>query len=309
MGSTLLMVLCVVSSTTVNGKFLFNTFLEKLREGEVTREGGGAHWTYSGETGPSNWGHFSPICASGHQQSPINILHDHIVNHKAQQSSKKVGVAALKGFTWIGYDVMPSASFVVNNGHTAQVGITQDPMPVVFGGGLDGHYIFAQLHFHWGSDSSKGSEHLIDGGAAPLEMHLVHYKKAYGSIGEALKHFDGLAVFSVMFQVGETPFPAVADLVSNFGAITNPGGDKAPLATIHPIKDYLPADTRSFFRYHGSLTTPPCSEAAVWTVFADRPTVTEDHLAQFRGLKDSEGNALVNNFRPTQDMYGRTVSV
>jgi hypothetical protein len=34
-----------------------------------------------------------------------------------------------------------------------------------------------------------------------MEMHLVHYKKSYGSLDEALKHEDGLAVVSFLFQV------------------------------------------------------------------------------------------------------------
>ena len=38
-------------------------------------------------------------------------------------------------------------------------------MPTITGGGLTGTYEFLQFHFHWGSDSSKGSEHLIDGTA------------------------------------------------------------------------------------------------------------------------------------------------
>ena len=32
----------------------------------------------------------------------------------------------------------------------------------ISGAGLIGSYTFAQLHFHWGSDSSMGSEHTID---------------------------------------------------------------------------------------------------------------------------------------------------
>jgi hypothetical protein len=34
-----------------------------------------------------------------------------------------------------------------------------------------------------------------------MEMHLVHYRKTYGSQDEALKYDDGLAVVSFLFQV------------------------------------------------------------------------------------------------------------
>ncbi len=33
----------------------------------------------------------------------------------------------------------------------------------VVGGGLPGVYQFDQLHFHWGSEDQRGSEHTIDG--------------------------------------------------------------------------------------------------------------------------------------------------
>ena len=47
-----------------------------------------------------------------------------------------------------------------------------------------------------------------------MEMHLVHYKGAYGTIGEALKHPDGLAVLGVFFEISPTDNPAFTPLVS-----------------------------------------------------------------------------------------------
>ena len=34
---------------------------------------------------------------------------------------------------------------------------------VLSGGPLEGDYQILQLHFHWGSDDTKGSEHTLDG--------------------------------------------------------------------------------------------------------------------------------------------------
>ena len=57
-----------------------------------------------------------------------------------------------------------------------------------------------QLHFHWGADDSKGSEHTINGEEFPMEMHIVH-KKVGLTVEDALATSDGLAVVGQMFQV------------------------------------------------------------------------------------------------------------
>ncbi len=40
----------------------------------------------------------------------------------------------------------------------------------VAGGGLPGTFQAAQFHMHWGGQSDRGSEHLIDGMAYPMEV-------------------------------------------------------------------------------------------------------------------------------------------
>ena len=48
----------------------------------------------------------------------------------------------------------------------------------------------------------------------PMEMHLVHYKTEYGSVGEGINHPDGLAVLSVLFVISEHDNPALAPVIS-----------------------------------------------------------------------------------------------
>lgn len=46
----------------------------------------------------------------------------------------------------------------------------KDEARLIDEGGMDDTYQFLQLHFHWGADSKRGSEHLIDGKKFPLEV-------------------------------------------------------------------------------------------------------------------------------------------
>ena len=71
------------------------------------------------------------------------------------------------------------------------------------GAGLPNKYKFAQVHFHWGSNSGVGSEHTVDNKASAMEMHFVHYKAIHDDIGAALAEGaqDSLAVIGVFLQV------------------------------------------------------------------------------------------------------------
>ena len=74
--------------------------------------------------------------------------------------------------------------------------------PAVSGSAAFGDlFLFEQLHFHWGSKNSLGSEHSIFGQKFPVEMHIVHYNDKYGSIEEAFDRPDGLLVIAVFLQV------------------------------------------------------------------------------------------------------------
>ena len=61
---------------------------------------------------------------------------------------------------------------------------------------------------HWGSNSSQGSEHTLNGKEFPIEIHLVHVNTKYlnddGSPSvENLNQPDGLAVLGVFYEISE----------------------------------------------------------------------------------------------------------
>ncbi|XP_047736691.1 carbonic anhydrase 14 [Hyalella azteca] len=200
----------------------------------------------------------------------------------------------------------PRRMRIKNNGHAAQVEIDAAAAPRIDDGGLAGEYIFAQFHFHWGSDSSMGSEHTINGVRYPMEMHMVHYKTAYGTIGKAVQQADGLAVLGVMFEISQTDNPAFTPLVKALKEIQEPSMT-IEVDAQYPLRAFLPRDVGAFYRYDGSLTTPTCNEVVTWTVFDQAVPISEAQMEVFRNMRNDHGHNLVNNFRPPQALSSRKV--
>lgn len=164
---------------------------------------------------------------------------------------------------------------MINNGHAAQLTLTasdkiSDQVPKVSGTGMDGDtFQFNQLHFHWhATDDRQGSEHAIDGHRTALEMHMVHFNTKYGDMATAASKEDGLAVLGVLFDVEERDNPGLKFLTDRLPAITKEGVATNITQPVRLAK-LLPKDFEVFYRYRGSLTTPPCSESVNWIVFPD----------------------------------------
>ena len=136
----------------------------------------------------------------------------------------------------------------------------------------DERFELLQFHFH------TPSEHYINGTPFPMEVHFVHRSQN----GE-------LAVLGVMFKVGETN-PALDTLWKAAGSDT-------PVSV--STEDLLPQKL-NYFRYDGSLTTPPCSEGVKWHVVPYPVSVSEEQLLAFQGL-------FPVNARPIQPKHGRVV--
>lgn len=66
-------------------------------------------------------------------------------------------------------------------------------------------------------------------------------------------------------------------------------------------------NTKVFFSYSGSLTTPPCSEAVRWLVFRDALPVSQNQINKFFQIMDQNGQPLLNNYRRVQPINDRLV--
>jgi carbonic anhydrase len=258
---------------------------------------GASDWSYSGEHGPGHWKDNYAACGYS-KQSPINF-----------EPSSLTTKSNLGQFTFGNYDHVPAAgSFsIFNNGHTVQVNIKSEADVELEGGGLGAAYQLAQFHMHWGGDDCKGSEHTISHRSYPIEIHLVHFNKKYGNLSAAVSMPDGLAVIGFFGEVGDKTHAGFEKITSKLSEVKTPSGEK-PLASFR-LDELLPSNKADFLRYNGSLTTPPCYESVTWTVLRDTVKLSEAQLKSFRSVSYSteKHEPLVNNYRPTMPLSGRTV--
>lgn len=181
--------------------------------------------------------------------------------------------------------------------------------PTLQGGGLPAKYKFAQVHFHWGSKDEQGSEHQVDGKSFPVEMHLVHYKASLPNISMALEQGDpdNLAVIGIFFKVSDNANPGLAKLLPRIAEVKDAKAhiEDAPTFPLNSLLDMV--DLNSFYRYEGSLTTPTCNEIVQWTVLKNPISISKEQLNSLRSLQAKHSKPLVDNYRPLQELGGRTV--
>jgi len=270
-------------------------------------------WEYAETNGyhAQNWGKYYPYCDDDTprgnalpRQSPINI-----------DLTSVTYSMEIKNLMWVNYDAEDIVMTLENNGHAAQVNIPNAVnAPKISGGGLGDEFIAAQFHFHWGSSDARGSEHLIDDAAYPMEMHIVHYNKKYGSLGASVTQADGLAVLGFMFEISGTDNNNLTYITGKLQDIVQPKTSPPVDLSKFSVNSLLSGiDTKDYFRYDGSLTTPGCYESVKWTVFKNPIPISTAQMALFRDLKSSEKNAnnayiqLVDNFRPPMQRHNRQV--
>jgi carbonic anhydrase len=220
-----------------------------------------AHWGYEGNDSPEHWGKLSPDYALCSTGKNQSPIN---ITQTLEAETPKITINYTQG----GYEV-------INNGHTIQVNVNSGSSIT-----LQGHtYQLKQFHFH------APSENEIDGKSYPLEAHFVHADDK-----------GNLAVIGVMFKIGKEN-SALKKAWANMPA---KAGDKAEL--VHKISaiSLLP-NNKDYYRFNGSLTTPPCSEGVTWLVMKKPMTVSQAQLEQFTKVMGHPNN------RPVQPVNARPV--
>ncbi|XP_046391563.1 carbonic anhydrase 2-like [Ischnura elegans] len=267
---------------------------------DATNSSSSPDFGYRRNNGPDTWPETFPTSCAGRRQSPINIR----LNRADSASSEE-----RRRLRFNNYDVVPSQMSLRNVGSTVTLtaNFTGNRKPSISGFLLRDKYLFAEIHFHWGKTSKEGSEHLVDGRSYPLEMHVVHFKKEYGTVTEAKKNRDGLAVIGYFFKLTRRDRNRLLQrLIRKFDDVQNPDCDPV---SINPfaLEDLAPPFCKKFISYRGSLTTPLCDQVVRWIVSLKPLRLTSSQLPPFRKLKDNDGKFLVRNFRPPQPLNRRRV--
>ncbi|XP_016047388.1 carbonic anhydrase 14 isoform X2 [Erinaceus europaeus] len=184
--------------------------------------------------------------------------------------------------------------------------------PTLYLEGLPRKYVAAQLHLHWGQKGSTGgSEHQINSEATAAELHIVHYDcDSYNSLSEAAQSPQGLAVLGILIEVGDTENPVYEHILSHLHEIRHK--DQKTLVPSFNMRGLLPLQLWQFFRYNGSLTTPPCYQSVLWTVFSQRAQISRAQLEKLQEtlFSTEEGlssELLAQNYRVPQQLNQRTV--
>ena len=219
------------------------------------------HWQYKGEHGAEHWGDIS---------SKFSLCKKGV-----NQSPINISSTIEAKLPELDINYQASRVSLVNNGHTIQANISGKN---TFANDA-GKYDLRQFHFH------SPSENTIDGKSFPLEMHFVHADQD-----------GGLAVIGVMFEKGNEN-KALSSLWQNMPEEKN---NEMLVSALFESQQLLPKN-KDYFRFNGSLTTPPCSEGVRWFVMQQPIEASSTQIAQFRDVMHGDTN------RPVQAVNARVI--
>ncbi|XP_051274748.1 carbonic anhydrase 4 [Dicentrarchus labrax] len=244
----------------------------------------------------TTWPTIAAKYCNGTRQSPINIV-----------SASAEPNANLTEFTFQNYGDTSILKKILNTGKTVKVSLGSGVS--ISGGDLSEAYDSLQFHLHWGKGSSiPGSEHTVDGKRYPMELHIVNSKSTFnGNTTLAVKDSTGLAALGFFIEEmsgNETQQPASWNTLTSYLANITNSGDSVSIAPGISLDDLLVGvDRTKYYRYLGSLTTPNCNEAVVWTVFKDSIKVSKDLIDLFSTtvhVSNTSSPLMTNVFRNVQ---------
>ncbi|KAL6885908.1 hypothetical protein ACP4OV_010169 [Aristida adscensionis] len=261
--------------TTSSGNAVFLLLLAAFCLTALACDNNGVKFGYIGSVGPDHWGSLSPNftrCSIGANQSPVDIWTVAAVYDPKLEPLNR--------------DYTVANATLVDNVYNIALKYGDGAGSVTVDGKL---YRLKSMHWH------SPSEHTINGQRFPVELHMVHASD------------DGnITVVATLFRFGR-PDPFLLQIQDKLAALYAEGCNAekgAPVPTgiisLWPLRLH----SHMYYRYVGSLTTPPCTENVIWNVLG---MVREMTLDQAAALVAPLEEGFRRNNRPTQPMNGRTV--
>lgn len=217
-------------------------------------------WSYDDERGPAHWARLREDYA--------------LCATGKRQSPIDIRDGIKVNLEEITFDYKPRLFRIIDTGHTVQVSVDEGLSLKISGK----RYELLYANFH------RPSEERVNGRAYDMAMHLVH------------KNDEGqFAVVVVLLEKGAEN-PLIQTLWNNLPLDQNI--EVAPSDDID-VNKILP-ESRAYWTYMGSLTTPPCTEGVLWMVLKQPMPVSAEQVAIFSRL-------YRNNARPLQPSNGRLI--
>lgn len=221
-------------------------------------------WSYEGKTGPTHWGKLSSEYATCRKGKRQSPI-----NLKNAERRKKPSLKIKYGSSQV---------TVVNRKRSTQVNTTGGQLTLG-----SRTYRLQQFHVH------TPAEHTIRGNRRAAEIHLVH----------RAPNKNELAVIALLVRQGGEKNPALRPLVQ--------GVEKGRKKTMsnYNVRSLFPQEWRSsYYRYKGSLTTPPCTENVRWVVLSTPIEASKKQLKAIRARHKGNNRPI----QPRNDRKIRRVS-
>jgi carbonic anhydrase len=218
-------------------------------------------WSYDGKTGPEQWSKISPEYSTCESGRSQSPIDINSTIHAALKPIRAIQKFAAK------------ESAIVDQ--ALQVDFKKGNMMVIDSAPFQLKHLILRTP----------SEHTIEGKGFPLEAQWLH------------EDAKGEVVFvSVLFKEDKKSNAALDKLLAQLPNSAKP----VALNTRILPSDIIPQDKR-YFRYTGSMTTPPCTEGVRWVIMKTPQSISAEQLKRLSEAIPQQ------NARPIQASHGRTV--
>jgi len=207
-------------------------------------------------------------CVDGEEQSPIDV----------KRPEMAMNMTDMDFYSFMQYDNVTLYAYAANN--SLKWAFRDSSMPLSLPS-LTGSYEMKQLHFHWSTNDTTGSEHAMEGEKFGSEMHLV--TSFVGTDGNT-----NYAVINRFFEV--VPDDEVDDDLNMQMEKILGDWDANTLIELNLAMFFM--DISEYLQYNGSFTTPDCDEGVMWVIIPEPLQISQSHMERMRQYRHSNSESF-----------------